>query len=268
MNAQTSAEEPALLVAQEADDVILITLNRPRARNAVSFEMWELFGHALARIENGSPPRALVLCGADNFFSTGGDIKIPPARGSGALAPATRLELGQRVIARLRALPVPVIAAIEGGAFGIGLSLALACDIVIASDTARFGAPFLPFGLVPDGGLAWFLTQRMGRQRASELIYTGRTFTAAEALDFGLLSRIVTAGQTRAEALAFAATVGQGIPHAVELTKRLLHSSEHGDLAACHALELVYCATCQTDKDLARARAAFASRPREGTAKA
>jgi 2-(1,2-epoxy-1,2-dihydrophenyl)acetyl-CoA isomerase len=222
--------------------------------------MWERFGDALAEIERGTPPRALVLVGAGNYFSSGGDVKTGPARGEGALRLAARLELGQRVIARLHDLPIPTIAAVEGGAFGVSWSLALACDMILAGGGAKFGAPFLAFGLVPDGGAAWFLTRRLGRQRASEIIYSGRTLGAEEALVLGLLSRIVPDGQALEEALQLAAGVGAGNRHAVELTKRLVAVSETGDLAAAHALELAYCHVCQAGDEVTRAREAFIAR--------
>lgn len=157
------------------------------------------------------------------------------------------------------ALPIPVIAAIEGGAFGIGWSLALACDVIVAADNARFGAPFVDFGLTPDGGAAWFLAQRVGRHKAADLMFSGRTIAAEEALALGLASRLSKPGAALADALALADNLGKGNRHAVELTKRLLHHGESGDLASVHALELAYCALLQGGEELARARAAFAA---------
>ncbi|WP_280117209.1 enoyl-CoA hydratase/isomerase family protein [Sphingobium fuliginis] len=81
--------------------------------------------------------------------------------------------MGQRIIGRVRALPIPTVAAVEGGAFGVSWSLAMACDMIFAADNARFGAPFLEFGLVPDGGAAWFLTRQLGRARAAEIVFSG-----------------------------------------------------------------------------------------------
>jgi enoyl-CoA hydratase/carnithine racemase len=252
-----AVEAPELLVEERDDGIVLITLNRPRARNTVSFPMWERFSAALDRLENNTPARALVLCGADGHFSNGGDVKLPPARGEGTLALAARLEMGQRIINRLRALPMPVIAAIEGGAFGIAWSLAMACDIVIAAEDAKFGVPFIQFGLVPDGGAAWFLTQRIGRARAAEIIFSGRTIEATEAFSLGLVSRTVPSGTAVAEALSFASAIGDGNRHAVELSKRLLHQSETGDLTGNNALELVYCHVCQAGEEVPRAREKF-----------
>lgn len=248
---------PELLLEVQDNGVAVITLNRPRARNTVSFAMWEQFSAALDRLENATPARMLVLCGAEGYFSNGGDVKLPPARGEGAVALAARLEMGQRIINRIRALPIPTVAAVEGGAFGVSWSLAMACDMIFAAQDAKFGAPFLGFGLVPDGGAAWFLTRQLGRARASEIIFSGRTLGADEALALGLVSRIVAPGTAVDEALALGATIGGGNAHAVELTKRLLVQAESGDLATTHALELVYCHTCQAGEEVPRARETF-----------
>jgi enoyl-CoA hydratase/carnithine racemase len=256
----TTRDEPELLSERRDGDIILLTLNRPRARNSVSFAMWEQFSRALDAAENGTPARALILQGAEGYFSSGGDVKTPPTRGEGALALSARLEMGQRIIARLRALPMPTIAAVEGGAFGIAWGLAMACDMIFAADNAKFGAPFLELGLVPDGGTAWFLGRRLGRYRAAEILFSGRALEAQEALTLGLVSRLVGTGNALEAALGFAAGIGQGNRHAAELTKRLLHLSEDGTLIASHALELVYCHTCQAGDEAKAARAAFIAR--------
>jgi len=242
-------------------DVLLVTMNRPETRNAVSFEMWQGFSALLEQLERETPVRAVVLTGAGPTFSTGGDVKIPPARGEGALAPATRLEWGQRVITRLRRLPIPTIAAVEGGAWGIGWSLALACDVLIAADNARFGAPFVHFGLTPDGGACWLLARQLGRRRAAELILSGREVGPAEALSLGLVSQQCPAGTAVETALAFASNIGHGNRHAVELSKRLLHNADDGgSLDTQHALELAYCTILQGGEELQRARTAYAAR--------
>lgn len=239
-------------------DIAVLTMNRPRARNTVSFEMWQQFSAALDTIENGTPPRAVVLCGADNHFSNGGDVKIPPARGEGATARAMRLEMGQRIISRMRALPSPTIAAIEGAAHGVGWSLALACDVILCADNAKFSAPFIAFGLVPDGGSAWFLGRRMGRHKAAELFLSGRTMEAGEANELGLVSRLVPAGFATEEAMRLARSLENR--QAAELTKRLLYISDTSDLAACHQLELVYCHLAQGGDEVIRAREAVMAR--------
>lgn len=255
-----AAGAPELLLELRDDGIAVITLNRPRAKNTVSFAMWEQFSAALDRLENETPARMLILCGAESYFSNGGDVKLPPARGEGALALAARLEMGQRIIRRIMALPIPSVAAVEGGAFGVSWSLAMACDMIFAADNAKFGAPFLEFGLVPDGGAAWFLTRQLGRARAADIIFSGRTLDAGEALALGLVSRVVPAGSAVDTALALGATIGDGNAHAVELTKRLLAQAESSDLSAAHALELVYCHVCQAGAEVPRAREKFKAR--------
>jgi 2-(1,2-epoxy-1,2-dihydrophenyl)acetyl-CoA isomerase len=263
-----SDEAPDLLVERDDVDVVLVTLNRPRAKNTVSFAMWEAFALALTEIEADTPPRALVVCGAQGHFSNGGDVKNPPARGEGALARAKRLEMGQRVIARLAALPVPTIAAVQGGAWGVSWGLALACDMLIAGQGAVFGAPFVNLGLTPDGGVAWYLTRQLGHRRAAEILYSGRIVSAQEAFSLGLVSRLVSDDQVIAEALAFARGIGEGNRHAVELTKRMIHQSQSTNLAGAQALELAFCHLTQGSEEAARAKktllARAAARRKEG----
>jgi 2-(1,2-epoxy-1,2-dihydrophenyl)acetyl-CoA isomerase len=252
----SSSRAPDLLVENPDDGIFVLRLNRPHAKNAVSFEMWERASAALDQLEEQTP-RAIILAGADNFFSAGGDMKAPPNRGEGALAQAARLQMGQRIIARIRALPALSIAAVEGRAIGFGWGLALSCDLLIAAEDAVFTAPFIGLGLVPDGGLAYYLARRVGRHRAAELLFSGRNLGAAEALGLGLASRIVPAGSTLAEAVAFAKRIGP--THAAELTKRLLHAAESGELDQVQALEAAYCHISYLDEESRSARAKFAA---------
>lgn len=255
--AETGA--PDLLVEQPDEGIFVLRLNRPRAMNAVSFEMWERASAALDQLE-AETPRAVIVAGADNFFSAGGDMKAVPGRGEGALAQAARLQMGQGIIARLRALPALSIAAVEGRAIGFGWGLALSCDLIIAAEDAVFSAPFIRLGLVPDGGVSYYLARRVGRHRAAELLFSGRDLTATEALALGLASRVVSAGTAVAEAIAFSKRIGPR--HAAELTKRLLHVAEVSDIAEVQALEAAYCHIAYLDEESKDARAAFAARRR------
>lgn len=254
------SDEADLLVERTGDGIVLVTLNRPKARNTVSFAMWEAFARLLGELEEGTPPRALILRGAQGHFSNGGDMKVPPARGEGALAGAKRLEMAQKAIQRLIALPIPSIAAVEGGAWGVSWGLVLACDVLIAGEGAEFGAPFLRMGLAPDGGVAWQLTRQLGRRRAAEIVLSGRTLGAREAFDLGLVSRLVADGNAEAEALAFARAIGDGNREASELAKRLIHSAEESTLAASLALELAYAERLLGGAEHRAAREAFAAR--------
>ncbi len=254
------SETEDLLIDRTDDGIVIATLNRPKARNTVSFAMWEALAQLVGELEDADPARALILTGAEGYFSSGGDVKNPPARGEGPLYRGKRLEIGQRVVARIQALPIPVIAAVEGGAYGVGWSIALACDVLIAGAGVTFAAPFVKIGVVPDGGLAWMLTREIGRRRAADLLLSCRPMGAEEAFGLGLVSRVVPDGTTLAEALAFARSMGDGNVQAVELTKRMIHVAESGDRQASLAQELAYCHITQGGEELARARAAFIAR--------
>jgi 2-(1,2-epoxy-1,2-dihydrophenyl)acetyl-CoA isomerase len=243
-----------VICRRHENDIVQIVINRPKARNALSFGVWEELAAALDAIERDTPPRALILCGAENYFSAGGDIKTPPARGDGALHRAARVELAQRVIQRVHAFPAPTIAAIEGGAIGLAWSLALACDMVIAAENVQFRAPFANMGIVPDGGLLWFLTRQLGRYRASEIVFSGRVVDAAQAHAAGLTTRLVEPGRTIEVALEMAATLGAGNRKAVELIKRLLHRAETDDLSSVNAIELAYCQITQSGEEITRSK--------------
>ncbi|MFC7048791.1 enoyl-CoA hydratase/isomerase family protein [Emcibacter nanhaiensis] len=263
MTETQTSEEPTVLVEEKDNDILLITLNRPRSRNALNLQVWEELDAAVRKAEGATPPRAVILTGAGGFFSAGGDLKSTPALGDGALAPAARLELGQKIIRRLHDLPVPVIAAVEGGAYGIGWSLALAGDLIISSDEARYCAPFLSLGLVPDGGCVWFLRRKLGAYQASEIILSERVVDANEASDLGLVSKLVPAGSAIDTAIKMAAGFAKGNRHSVELTKRLMRDADGSDLAASHAQELAYCSICQTGPEVAKMRAERAAKAKE-----
>ncbi len=255
-----SAEEGDLLVDWRDDGIVVATLNRPRARNTVSFDMWAAFGDLLSELEADTPARALILQGAENYFSSGGDVKIPPARGEGALRLGKRLEIGQRVLSRLQALPVPTIAAVETGAWGVAWGMTLCCDMVFAGESAQFGAPFVNLGIVPDGGIAWHLTRRLGRGRAADILLSCRALGTTEARELGLVTHVVPDGQSLEAALTYADNLGEGNRQAVEIAKRLIHEAETCSLDAALALELAYCHITQGGDELARAREAFLAR--------
>jgi enoyl-CoA hydratase/carnithine racemase len=145
-------------------------------------------------------------------------------------------------------LRVPVIAAVEGGAVGLGWSLALACDLVVAASDAFFSAPFVARGVVPDGGAGWFLVARVGRQRASELLLTDRRLTADEARQFGLVNLVCEPAQAEASALKLADSVVAADPAAIEMTKRLLSACETLDFDAYLAAEVSMATLAQLAK--------------------
>ena len=245
-----------LIRREDHDGVTLVLLNRPSQRNALRYESWTELSTVLDDTVAESA-RGVVLAGADGFFSAGGDLKTGPAHGSGAMAPAGRVEHAQRVMDQLKALPMPTIAAVEGAAVGLGWSLALSCDLVVCASDAFFAAPFVARAVVPDGGLAWRLTQQLGRQRAASLLLRGTRVSAAEAERLGLVTDVVEPGSAIDRALAIANELAQADAGAVEMTKRLINSAECAQLAAFHPLELAMATVAQQRSAAAEGRSAF-----------
>lgn len=249
--------EPQVLVERPEPGVTVLTLNRPSVRNAVGWQTWEELGAAIAEAARDDACRTVVLTGAGEAFCAGGDVKSSPSRGSGLGAPAARLLVGQRVLDDLLKLPKPVLAAVEGPAVGVGWSLALACDLVVAARDAVFGAPFVLRGLVPDGGAAWFLTRALGRQRASALLLTGERLAAPDAAGAGLVARLAEPGAALATAVEMAATLARGPAEALRLTKGMIRSALDLPLERFLEVEWLSATLDITGPDAAEGRAAF-----------
>lgn len=191
--------------------------------NLVTRELLDELAGALERLEAAHPGdvRAVVVSGTgDRAFSAGSHVgEFEVQRGPGG---RERLELEERVVARLAALPMPTIAAIEGNALGGGLEIALACDIRVASERARLGLPEVRLAVTPGAGGTQRLPRLIGVARAKELILTGRVLTAAEAERIGLVHEVVPAGEARARADEIGAEVAERGPLAVREAKRLI----------------------------------------------
>lgn len=209
--------------------IATITLNRPEVMNALSPEMAAGVLEALAGAEADERVRVVVITGAGRAFCAGGDIKTMRERGAaevagGALAIIQSLDNpGRTVPLQVKRLPKPVIACVNGVAAGWGFDLAMACDIRIASDQARFTEAFVRRGLIPDGGGTWTLPRTVGLDRACELVFSGRTVDAAEAERIGLVTRIVSADELEQHTYALASQIAANAPLAVQLAKRMIH---------------------------------------------
>jgi enoyl-CoA hydratase/carnithine racemase len=219
-----------LIDLQVESAIATISLNRPDKRNAMSDAMRTEFIEALERVAADKSIKALVLTGAGKGFCAGGDISGMEKRMN---APAGEVGFNgwhrqQRVHhtqALLHTMPKPVVAAVNGAASGLGADTALACDFIIASESASFTWSYIHRGIVPDGGGMYFLPRRVGLARAKELIFTGRKVDVDEALTLGIVDR-KTAGQTLvADAQAWASELGQASATALALTKTILNQS-------------------------------------------
>lgn len=220
-------------VVYTAGRVARITLDRPQARNALGPAEWQAIARHVAEAAADPSVRVLVVTGAGGAFSAGGDVKTMPERL--ALDAATRraqLLSDAQVIRALRELPKPVVARIDGPCVGAGLSLALACDLRVATTRSSFGATFHRIGLTADFGLLHLLPRAVGAARAGELLLLGEIVDAARAEAIGLVHRVVAPEALDAEVEAMAARLADGPPVAQALTKAGLLRAPDLDLAA------------------------------------
>jgi 2-(1,2-epoxy-1,2-dihydrophenyl)acetyl-CoA isomerase len=220
------ADQPVLYAKRGS--IVTLTLNRPETLNAMNEPMMAEFERLLLAIEADTEVRAVVLTGMGRAFSSGGDQKRERhtegqekffAEDLGG----TLVERLNRCVLRLQHLPKPVLGAINGVAVGAGCNLALATDLRMAADTARFGEVFTRVGLVPDGGGTYFLPRVVGTAKAMELILLAEIIDAQEALRLGLVNWVVPADQLQAEALKLAERLAQGPTLAYGLAKTGLY---------------------------------------------
>jgi 2-(1,2-epoxy-1,2-dihydrophenyl)acetyl-CoA isomerase len=224
MSGSAVATTEDALLFEKHGGVATLTLNRPAARNALTSALFLDLERMLLEIEADDALRVLVLTGAGHAFSAGADLKpVSKEERRRTEAPCFPgdaggdiLDRGNRCILRLRKLAKPVLGSVNGDAVGIGCSLALATDLRIAADAARFGVVFSRIGLGPDGGASALLRELVGTAKALELLFTGDLIDAGEALRLGLVNRVVPAGEladaTRelAERLARGPTLAHG----------------------------------------------------------
>lgn len=250
--------DPACL-SQDFGHVRLIFMNEQRRRNALSLAMRETLQQTLAEALDDDGVRAIVLAGAGGTFCAGGDISS--MHDLDAIDGRKRLQRAQRLFHQLYHGPKPVVAAVEGAAVGAGLSLASACDVVVASPDARFGALFSRIGLLPDIGMLMTLPGRIGMGRTRLLAMSGRVIDARTAERWGLVDELVDEGGVIEHALDTAARIAEGAPLAHALTKQLLGrlplSSEALLAAEADAQALLF-----TTRDFAEGREAFLAKRR------
>ena len=232
-NATPPADAPLVRVQLPAgvparDGVALVTLDRRRALNALSFALLAELDEALAVLDADDACRAIVITGGgERAFAAGADIRDL----AGSTADSLRADDPLATVDRLSRLRTPTIAAVRGFALGGGAELAMACDMVIAADDAVFGQPELSLGVIPGAGGTQRLARAVGRARAMELVLTGRRLTADEAERLGLVSRVVPAAQMLTAALDLAATIAAQPPLAVRAAKAAINAAQELPLA-------------------------------------
>ncbi|MBI4259934.1 MAG: enoyl-CoA hydratase/isomerase family protein [Actinobacteria bacterium] len=244
------------IVHEEDGGVAWIRLARPDRLNALTTRMSEEILDVLGSAGRDDSVRCVVVTGQGRGFCAGQDLE--EFRDAGQLDVTEHLRSGyNRMIAAIVELPKPVLGAVNGVAAGAGLSLALACDLRIASDQASFLQAFIRIGLVPDSGGTWLLPRAVGLARALEMSLTGRKVGAEEALATGLVHRVVPADRFEEEARAWAADLAALPTRAVGETKRLLAAGLDGTLSDALEREAVAQAGLAASPDFAEGVAAF-----------
>jgi 2-(1,2-epoxy-1,2-dihydrophenyl)acetyl-CoA isomerase len=219
------------IAVEKKDLIALLFLNRPEVLNALCDEMGHELLHFLREAASDDTIRVLILSGKGRAFSAGADLNMFKTRyenykRTGGSDNAARTELPKAFIG----FPKPIIAAINGPAVGFGITLPLNCDIRIASNQAKFSFAFARVGVTPEFGSSYFLPRLIGYGKAAELIFSARMFEAQEALEMGLINRIVDPDDLLAEAERMAYQIARMPPAAVQAAKKLLRHGSHSTL--------------------------------------
>ncbi len=218
-----------MITLEKNGPIAILTLNRPDAMNALGEPGdGEKVRDVCAQINSDRAIRCAIITGSGRGFSAGGNVKAMRERvGSFAGSPAEVRENyrnGVHMIVRaLYNLEVPLIAAVNGAAVGLGCDVACMADIRISSDNARYGVTFLKLGLIPGDGGAWLLPRVIGMSRACELLFTGNIIDAKTAEEWGLVSKVVPGDKLMEEAMALATQIAKQPPHSLRVAKQLLH---------------------------------------------
>ena len=246
----------AQVVVSSAEAVCEVRLNRPEKRNAITLAMYQALAAALQAAQADAAVRVLLLSGAGAGFSAGNDLNdflnSPP------------LTAEHPVLVFLRTLATcgkPLVAAVHGQTVGIGVTMLLHCDLIIAADSTQFSMPFVPLGLVPEAASSLLLPRLIGPQRAAELLLLGKSFDAAAAHRLGLVSRVVAEAQLPDEARALARQLAAQPAEALLATRRLLRGDPGEILARIEAEARIFGARLGAEEFRAAVRARLSKQP-------
>lgn len=256
---------PSVLVEKRPDGVALITLNRPESLNAMGGDLLPRLIEALADCATDRAVRCVALTGAGRGFCAGGDVKGMAARSGGGSGRPSTVDAGAYALAQsvlgtsgiLHAMPKPTVALINGAAAGGGLSLALACDVRIASEQAVLTTAFAKVGLSGDYGMTYFLPRIVGHAVARRLLFSAERVRAPEALALGLVARVVPPDALLAEGLAYCAELASGPTAALGRMKANLLTGETGTFAETVTREATHLVVSFQDHDHKEAARAF-----------
>jgi enoyl-CoA hydratase len=227
-----------IVLDEPGDHVLTVRINRPEVRNAISTQVGlDLQGAFTRLINDAGDYRCVILTGTgDKAFCAGGDLK--ERQGMTDAQWLRQHAIFERMTLALLDCPIAVIAAVNGAAFGGGLELALTCDFIYASTTARFGLPEITLGIMPGAGGTQMLPRAAGSRRAKELILTGKPFSAEEALEWGVVNKLCAPDRLMEETLATAQTIANNAPISTRQAKRSMHYGMQMDLRSALFFEI------------------------------
>jgi 2-(1,2-epoxy-1,2-dihydrophenyl)acetyl-CoA isomerase len=247
------------VLVERCEQAAVVLLNRPQVKNALDMDMRRALRAALDELAVDATIRAVVITGAGNAFCAGGDFKAVASSATPG-RPMTTLSLAhdvQPLLECIARMDKPVIAAVNGPAVGFGMSLALACDLMIMAPEAYLLSQFIKLGLIPDGGAAWFLVRRIGYARMFEVITGTQKLTSELCLTLGIANRLASDGDVRTPALLWAQELAAAAPLAMAYTKRLARLAVSNRLEETLLLEAEFQGICAASADSREAIAAL-----------
>jgi enoyl-CoA hydratase len=237
------------------EDVAIVQINRPEVANAMNSQVLALLREVFGKLREDKSAKGIVITGEGKHFCAGGDIAEMAAMN--AMTAVSYAELGQKLMFEIERVGKPVIAAVNGHAAGGGLELALACDFIVASQTAVFAAPEIRFGIIPGFGGTQRLARLVGKAKAKELIFTGNEIGADEAFAIGLANRVYPAESLLAESIKLMKTICSRGPFSLRLGKEIIDAGYDIDLANACLMERDAFALCFTTEDQKEGMGAF-----------
>ncbi|MDE0960962.1 MAG: enoyl-CoA hydratase-related protein [Planctomycetota bacterium] len=254
-------EEPRVLIETdvEIDGLVILTLNRPQKKNALDQQMVDALHQAMETLESDPTIRCLIVRGAGDAFVAGADIaQLRERRAADA-----HEGVNQKIFRRIAEFPAPTIAAVHGWALGGGCELAIACDLRVCSEDARFGQPEVALGIIPAAGGTHRLARLIGLGHARELIFTGRIIDAEEALRLGLVNRVASPELWLQEAKKLARKICKNASGAVRLAKSAVNQAADLDETQRDQLECRYQAICFESPEKMERMTAFLEKPKK-----
>lgn len=236
------------VLIEESNKILTLTINRPQARNALDLETYQALAQILDHVQSRKDLHAVILTGAEQYFTAGNDLrdfqKTPD-----------QMSPGISFLQSLHRVEVPIIAAVEGGAIGIGVTLLMHCDFVYAAQDVHFQIPFVPLGLCPEGASSVLMAHYVGIRTANEWLYRGRPFTAQQAFDSGFINAVSESGQALTDAQNLAKEMANQSLLSLKTTKRLLKRNLSALIEETFLIERECFAECLQSPE---AQAAFA----------